>query len=333
MKRHNTDYPGIFFREAKRIGGKGTEKVYYVVYKKNGKAHEEKAGRQYADDMTPARAAGIRAELIEGKRLTRKEKRKQEQVIKDAEAHKWTIDRLFDEYMKGRPNNKARATDEGRYNNYLKSVFGTKEPKDILPLYVDRLRIKLLKKKSPQTVRHVLNLLTWIVNFGVNKNLSEGLPFQIQKPTVNNEKTEDLTPEQLARLLKAIDEDSHPHAGPMMKMALFTGMRRGELFKLKWKHIDFERGFISLIDPKGGPDQKIPLNDAARVLLHSHERTISSYVFPGRKGNRRLSLENTGGKQYSHNGQNSHQAGQKIPFLIHKLPPILFYIDCFHLPV
>ncbi len=290
MKRHNTNYPGIFSREAKRIGGKGTEKVYYVVYKKNGKAHEEKAGRQYADDMTPARAAGIRAELIEGKRLTRKEKRKQEQAIKVAEAHKWTTDRLFDEYIKGRPNNKARATDKGRYNNYLKSVFGAKEPKDILPLDVDRLRIKLLKKKSPQTVRHVLNLLTWIVNFGVNKNLSEGLPFQIQKPTVNNEKTEDLTPEQLARLLKAIDKDSHPHAGPMMKMALFTGMRRGELFKLKWKHIDFERGFISLIDPKGGPDQKIPLNNAAKGLLKSHPKTKSPYVFSGRNGGQRTNI-------------------------------------------
>ncbi len=290
MKRYKTDYPGVFLREAKRIGGKGIEKVYYVVYKKNGKVLEEKAGRQFADDMTPARAAGIRAELIEGKRLTRKENRKQEQAIKDAEAHKWTTDRLFDVYIKSRRDNKARATDKGRYNNYLKSVFGAKEPKDILPLDVDRLRIKLLKKKSPQTTRHVLNLLTWIVNFGVNKNLSEGLPFQIQKPTVNNEKTEDLTPEQLARLLTAIDEDSHPHAGPMMKMALFTGMRRGELFKLKWNHVNFESGFITLVDPKGGPDQKIPLNNAAKGLLKSHPKTKSPYVFSGRNGGQRTNI-------------------------------------------
>ena len=52
-------------------------------------------------------------------------------------------------------------------------------------------------------------------------------------PQVYNEKTEDLTPEQLKKLLEAIDEDIHPQAGTIMKMALFTGMRRGELFKLK----------------------------------------------------------------------------------------------------
>ena len=60
MKRCKTDYPGVFYREVERIGGTGLEKVFYVVFKQNGKVYEEKVGRQYADDMTPARAARIR---------------------------------------------------------------------------------------------------------------------------------------------------------------------------------------------------------------------------------------------------------------------------------
>jgi integrase len=289
-KRIKTSYPGVFYREAKRVGGKGTEKVFYVVFKKNGKVHEEKAGRQYADDMTPARAAGIRAELIEGKRLTRKEKRVQEQALKDAESQKWTIDRLFEEYIKGRPDNKARATDEGRYNNYLKKQFGNREPKDILPLDVDRLRIRLLKKRSPQTVKHILNLLTWIINFGVKKNLSTGLSFHVQKPTVHNVKTEDLTAEQLKSLLKVIEGADNIQAASLMKMALFTGMRRGELFRLEWSDIDFERGFIHIRDPKGGPHQKIPLNDSVKELLQKHQKTESEFVFPGRAGKQRTDI-------------------------------------------
>ena len=87
MKRHKTTYPGVFYREAERIGGKGLERVYYIVFKKDGRVIEEKAGRQYADDMTPARAARIRAERIEGKRQSRKE-------IREAAAEiKWTVDR------------------------------------------------------------------------------------------------------------------------------------------------------------------------------------------------------------------------------------------------
>jgi len=70
-------------------------------------------------------------------------------------------------------------------------------------------------------------------------------------------------------------------------MALFTGMRRGELFKLQWPDIDFERGFIHLRGPKGGRDQVIPLNEVARKVLESHPRDESPFVFPGRGGRQR----------------------------------------------
>jgi len=288
-KRHKTDYPGVFFRQADRIGAKGTEKVFYVVYKKNGKVFEEKAGRQYKDDMTPARAATIRGELIEGKRLSRKEKRKQEKARKAAEADKWTVSNLWDEYKKNR-SIKGLVTDQNRYENYIKPNFGDKEPKDILPLDVDRVRFKLLKKKSPGTVKNVLELLRRIINFGTKKNLCSGLNYKIEMPKVHNLRTEDLSPDQLKSLLMAIEKDTHTHAGPMMLMSLYTGMRRGEMFKLKWNHIDFEKGFINIVDPKGGPDQKIPLNDATRKLLKLHIKTKSQFVFPGRKGRQRVDI-------------------------------------------
>ena len=71
IKRNKTNYPGIFFREGQRLGGRGIEKIYYIVFKdKDGKVIEEKAGRQYSDDMTPARASTIRSEMIDGKRLS-----------------------------------------------------------------------------------------------------------------------------------------------------------------------------------------------------------------------------------------------------------------------
>ena len=73
MKRHKTDYPGVFFREAERIGGKGLGRVYYIIFKPGGKVFEAKAGRQFQDNMTPARAARISGERIEGRRQSRKE--------------------------------------------------------------------------------------------------------------------------------------------------------------------------------------------------------------------------------------------------------------------
>ena len=268
----------------------GKERVYYVVFKKDGKVLEEKAGRQYADAMTPAKAARVRAERIDGKRLSRKEVREQERAQKAEEAARWTIERLWNEYKANKSASKNLDIDHNRYVAHIKPAFEEKELKDVVPLDIDRLRIRLLKTKSPQSVKHVLALLRRISGFAEEKRLCPGLSFRIQMPRVHNLKTEDLTPDELRNLLAAIGEDGHLQAGTIMKAALFTGMRRGELFKLKWQDIDFERGFIHIRDPKGGPDQSIPLNEMARSLFEGYQRTDSPYVFPGWDGGQRTNI-------------------------------------------
>jgi len=291
QERFKTKYPGVYYIKGKAVGSNKKERIYYIMYRKDGKQVHEKAGRQFQDDMTPARAAGVRADKIEGKQLSNKERREAERSQKEAVASKWTIDKLWGEYKTNMPDLKGIVTDQNRYEKHIKLSFGDKEPKDIMPLDVDRLRLKLLKKKAPGTVKNILELLRRIINFGSKKNLCDKLRFTIELPKVDNEKTEDLTPGQLERLLKAIREDLHPQAGPLMLMAIYTGMRRGELFKLKWNHIDFERGFINIIDPKGTADQIIPLNDAARQLLKNHPKMKKSpYIFPGRSGRLRTDI-------------------------------------------
>jgi integrase len=296
MKRHKTTYPGVFYREAERLGGPGKERVYYIVFKKDGKVLEEKVGRQYKDDMTPARAAKIRGERIEGKRLSRKEIREQREAAKQAEAARWTVARLWQEYSAQKYDSKGLKVDRGRYEKYLKPALGNKEPRNIAHLDIDRLRIGLAKTRKPQTVKHVLALLNRIINFGAKKGLCPGLSFKIELPKVHNKKTEDLTGNQLNALLEAIDQDPNLQAANFMKMALFTGMRRGELFRLQWQDVDFERGFIHIRQPKGGQDQKIPLNQAARDLLAGHPRTGSPFVFPGRGGNQRVDINKQVGR-------------------------------------
>jgi integrase len=289
-KRYKTKYAGVYYINSSSGQTGKAEKVYYIMFRKNGKLVEEKVGRQYEDDMTPSRASGIRAQKIEGKMLPNKQEREKLEKIKLAEEGRWTIGRLFAEYIDNRDLGKGRNIDVSRYNKYLKPKFAHKEPKELVALDVDRVRKNLLKKLSPQTVKHVLNLLTWTINFGVKRGLCQGISFHIQKPMVNNTKTEDLTTEQLTRLLEAIAHADNKIAADMMLTALYTGMRRGEMFKLQWKDIDFDRGFINIRDPKGGPDQIIPLNDEARGVFESIQRSDTPYVFPGRGGRQRTQI-------------------------------------------
>lgn len=279
-------YPGVYYRIADRIGGKGEEKIYYVVYKNNGKVVEAKAGRQYKDAMTPARAARYRSMLIEGREKTPQEQRQE----KAQQAARWTIERIWNEYRKHLPGGEASKQDFSRWTLYLEKPFAKKEPSDLVKLDSDRLRINLLKKKSPQTVKHIIALLRRIVNFGVDRGLCPILPFKISMPSVDNIKTEDLTPNLMQRLLEVLDSTHYTTAASMMKLALYTGMRRGEIFKLRWQDVDFHRGFIHIVNPKGGKSQKIPLNQSARDLLKSIQKSDSEYVFPARNGGPRKDI-------------------------------------------
>lgn len=280
--RYKTKYAGVYYIEG--TGASGPEKIYYIMYRRNGKLIEEKAGRQYQDDMTPARAAGIRTNRIEGEELPNTERREAERKALNEAKERWTISNLWKEYESQKSDSKSQRIDKIRFNMYLVNDFGSKEPQEIIQLDVDRIRINLLKKLSPQSVKHILALLRRIVNFGVQKQLCQNLSFKIQLPEVHNNKTEDLTQDQLKNLMKTINESEDSVAANMMRIVLFTGMRRGELFKLKWDDIDFPKGFVSLRDPKGKEPQKIPLNDSAKSVFESIPRHESGFVFTMNKG-------------------------------------------------
>ena len=88
---------------------------------------------------------------------------------------------------------------ESRFKRYLELPFGEKEPHEIAPLDVDRIRVMMLKSKSPQTVKNTLELFRRIINFGVKMQLCQRLSFPIEFPKPDNHKTEDLTPEEMER--------------------------------------------------------------------------------------------------------------------------------------
>ena len=102
-----------------------------------------------------------------------------------------------------------------------------------------------------------------------------------------------LTAEERTRFIEAAHHAKNRKAGQLMLMAYYTGMRRSELFRLKWTHIDFEQGFINIVGEgqegaKSHRDERIPLTQPVRELLSEIENEGSAYVFPGRDGISRM---------------------------------------------
>jgi PAS domain S-box-containing protein len=67
QKRYKTKYPGVYYINGRGLEKGTKEKVYYILFRKNGKLIEEKTGRQFQDKMTSSRASRIRDQKIAGK--------------------------------------------------------------------------------------------------------------------------------------------------------------------------------------------------------------------------------------------------------------------------
>lgn len=291
-KRFSTDYKGIFYRLGTRLGGKGEERIYYAVFKKDGKTIETKVGRQYADQMTPSKASRIRVEIIEGRRETAQQVR--EKIKESENTIQWTLGGLWEEYKLRKPNLKGITTDENRFQVHLKAL-ANKKIIDITTDDVDQIRLKLSKAgKKDGTIKNVLELLRRIISFGTKKGIIEPISttrLRFELPKLNNQKTEDLSYEQLESLLKTIAKNRHRPVAQMMELALYSGMRRSEIFNLKWNDINFERGYIYIrgdsdtqSGAKSGFDEKIPLNENIREILDRIPQSASPFVFTSRLG-------------------------------------------------
>ena len=91
------------------------------MYRLDGKKIEEKVGRE-SERMTPAKAAKIREQRVNGISLPNTERRRIRKEQKQALESRWTIARLWDAYKINKPDLKGLTTDENRYKNYLGPV-------------------------------------------------------------------------------------------------------------------------------------------------------------------------------------------------------------------
>ena len=147
----------------------------------------------------------------------------------------------------------------------------------------DAQRDLLAKQYAPQTVVHYLKALRHVLNKAVRDGKLDRNPFaRVQLVKVKNGKTRFLTPEEETRLLEKLGSIY----GPWARLAILTGLRLGEQFRLRWADVDLDRGLITLPETKAGQVQYVRLNEEAKDLLRTRQiqqmnRNVASpFVYP-----------------------------------------------------
>jgi integrase len=181
----------------------------------------------------------------------------------------------------------------------LKASLGAYSLAAITPDLVAEYRDERLGEgKSPSTVRLELSLLSHLFTIAI-KEWRVGLFYNpvanIRKPAPPKGRDRRLTADEEHTLLKACDKHSNPMLGWIVRIALYTGMRAGEIKSLTRQQVNLQKRTVHLSETKNGSARTVPLTrdaaDVFRLALNNPVRPLDTDLIfwgePGRDDKRR----------------------------------------------
>ena len=246
--------------------------------------------------------------------------------VSRAEAEATTLADALDRYKREFTIHKKSAFSEGKKidawkRHKLASRFlASLRPTDFAAYRDERLDAG----KKASTVRLELAVISHLFTVAAKE---WGMPLQnpvqnIRKPRLDNARDRRLSEEEERYLLAAIDNPGsgagirrNVWVGPMVRLALETSMRRGELLSLEWKRIDLERCFAVLPDTKNGEGRAVPLSSRAVAILNGIPRSIGGKVFPTTANAFRISFDRAlkrAKKNYIEDCKNADKEPEKV---------------------
>ncbi|MHB8413802.1 MAG: site-specific integrase [Acidiferrobacteraceae bacterium] len=138
--------------------------------------------------------------------------------------------------------------------------------------------------RAANTIRLQLAMLSRLFNVACREWGMESLrnPVElVRKPKLPPGRDRRLQEGEEQRLLATLnDQGRTPWMAPLVRMALETAMRMGELLTLRWERVDLIRKTAYLPETKNGTPRTVPLSPTAIALLKAMPRDLSGRVFP-----------------------------------------------------
>ena len=137
---------------------------------------------------------------------------------------------------------------EGIYRNYIKdTILASRKVSDITSIQIQKFYNDLYKKgKKTTQIKELNKVLKAFFNYLIRediilKNPCRNIELPGKKEEIQNNNIYILTHDEVKRILSYLNGNKYEL---IFKMALFTGMRQGELLALTWNDIDLENKVI-----------------------------------------------------------------------------------------
>jgi integrase len=205
-----------------------------------------------------------------------------------------TFRELTDRYMNDHSKLKKKSWQRDEISlNHLLPFFGDCILSEVTPEMISRYKTRRLKEGAkPATLNRELSLAKHAFNLALKEwGWCKENPFcKVKMEKENNARDRVLGYDEEERLLSVCKK----WLNDIVKFALHTGARMGEILELDWRDVDFFRKVVIIRQSKTGYTKTIPLTATAMDILKTKAKVRhlhSSLVFPS-KNRTRISNRN-----------------------------------------
>jgi integrase len=181
---------------------------------------------------------------------------------------KISLGEFGERYMDHAKANKRSWLRDEQMLNHLCEFFGKEVPlTEVTPVKIESYKIQRQGKVADSTVNRELALLKRMFNLAITWDLYSGLnPVRKVKFFREfNNRLRILSPEEEKKLV----QNAIPYLQDLICFALNTGLRTGEIFSLRWSHVDLQRGILAVFASKTQTIREIPINSETRKVLEA----------------------------------------------------------------
>lgn len=188
-------------------------------------------------------------------------------VPKSKELDKTTLADLVRRYRdEVVPKKKGADVETIVLNAFLRESICRKRLSDLHPEDFTKYRDKRLKTVAPATLKRQLNPLRHMFRYAKDEwgvAIRHDPLAKVRLKGVDKPRVRRLRDGELDSLLSAAQANRNPYVVLIVRFALETAMRRGEILALRWRDIDLERHSATIHESKNGHARVVPLSSSA----------------------------------------------------------------------
>jgi integrase len=213
------------------------------------------------------------------------------------ERDKPDCNQLFDRYeAEHAPRKRSAASDTMMLRQWLRPELGRIKVRDVTFADIDRLHRRITEYGTAIRANRTLALASKCFSLSIKWQWRETNPCRGVERNHEDRRERILSADELGRFIGTLDVSKHPSRN-IVKLALLTGARRGEILSMRWRDVDLAVGAWTKPSShtKSKKNHRVPLSAPARQLLSEMRAEAASaakaqgcdvpeYVFPSPRG-------------------------------------------------